>query len=359
MSGSDEQTVRYAKRLFDSLIRGRTTDSVIEIGRALRADIGSHPPVTAATAVSGLEQALWDLHAKLVGCPVYELLGQRQRSQIALYANINRGIQNDRSPENFAKRARAAVENGFKEIKCAPFDDVLPGTNGDAVHTGIDRVFAVREAIGNHIQLMVDCHGRFDAATAAWAAKTLEPVNLHWLEEPLASHMDMHVLAGVKNGANNEPAAENDVIIHTGSTAHLANLIAIPLAGGEFFYGIAQFERILNEANLTYLMPDVKHCGGISEMLDIADKANKRGVAVTPHNPTGPVATLASAHVCAILPNFHTLEYQWGEIPERSVFVQPPEQITGGLLNIPDGPGFGLELNIDVLNEYRIDLNSG
>ena len=140
----------------------------------------------AATAVSAVEQCLWDVWGKSLGQPIWALLGGRYRERIPLYANVNRGAR-DRSPGGFAERARGAVADGFRAVKCAPFDGVDCPAAGSAanaagVRIGIERVAAIRAAVGSEIRVMVDCHGRFDVATALRVARELEGLGLAWLE---------------------------------------------------------------------------------------------------------------------------------------------------------------------------------
>ena len=140
-----------------------------------------------ATALSGVEQALWDLAGQAAGQPVWRLLGGRLRPRLWVYANINRSTW-ERSPEGFAANARRAVGAGFRAVKLAPFDDVPRLDTPEAFATialGIDRVLAVREAVGPEVQVLVDCHCHFNAAWAVRVARRLEPARLYWYEDPL------------------------------------------------------------------------------------------------------------------------------------------------------------------------------
>ncbi len=165
------------------------------------------------TAVSGIEHALWDIVGKTLNAPVYNLLGGRCRDTIRIYANINRATW-DRSPESFARNAAAAVEEGFTAIKCAPFDGVSckrpvqmngPDTKLSAeihrnIDTGIARIRQVRSAIGDTIDLLVDCHGRFSPDIAIQVTQELKDVNLFWFEDPIPA-TDFDALARVKSEA--------------------------------------------------------------------------------------------------------------------------------------------------------------
>ena len=143
----------------------------------------------AQTAISAIEQALWDIMGQKLGVPIHTLLGGAMRDRIRLYANINRHVE-DRSPDGFARAAKQAAAEGFTAIKMAPFDEVRGPTH---IHTGskatwrtgVERVAAVREAIGDEVELAVDCHSRFDPSEAILAAQAMAELNLFWFEEPV------------------------------------------------------------------------------------------------------------------------------------------------------------------------------
>ena len=136
------------------------------------------------------------------------------------------------------------------------------------------------------------------------------------------------------------------------STKAIKNGISQTLAGGEFLFGVTGFEPLCRERAVDIIMPDVKHCGGIAELRRIATVAELYDVLVSPHNPSGPVSTMISAQVCAGLPNFDVLEYQWNEVPWRSDLVSPSEEFTDGMLRVPNGHGFGISLNERVIREH-------
>ena len=284
-----------------------------------------------ATAFSALEQAQWDLVGKALGAPVYELAGGAVRGELPAYANINRATA-DRSPSGFAVNARQAVADGFRAIKAAPFDG-FPPLDGPAreveaaTELGIACIEAMRAAIGPDVDLKIDVHSFFDVPLAIEVARRLEPQALSWYEEPVPP-TDLESTKAIKDG------------------------IGQTMAGGEFLFGIEGFAPLCREGAVDIIMPDVKHCGGITELGKIATVAELDGVLVSPHNPSGPVSTMASAQVCAHLPNFDILEYQWSEAPWRGDLVDPPERFESGILQVPDGPGIGVTLNDALAREH-------
>ena len=284
-----------------------------------------------ATAFSAIEQALWDLVGKAVDAPVHRLTGGLLRQSLPAYANINRATR-ERTPAAFAANARAAVEDGFTAIKAAPFDgfpalDAPASEVAAAADLGVACVEAIRTAVGADVDILIDCHSFFDVDLAIDVARRLEPQNLSWYEEPVAP-TDVAATKAIERGIEQR------------------------MAGGEFLFGIEGFGPLCREHAVDVIMPDVKHCGGLHEARKIAAIAELDGVAVSPHNPSGPVATAASAQLCAGLPNFEILEMQWGEAGWRGDLVEPPERFENGSIAVPEAPGLGVELNAAVAREH-------
>lgn len=284
-----------------------------------------------ATAFSALEQAQWDLAGKALGAPVSDLFGGRLRDTLGVYANINRATR-DRTPAGFAANARAAADDGFDSVKAAPFDGfpALTRPAGEvaaAADLGVACVAAMREAGGAGLAIKIDAHSFFDVPLSIDVARRLDPYDLSWYEEPIPPE-------------------------RVGETREIKDAISQPMAGGEFLFGMAGFAPLCQQQAVDIVMPDVKHCGGLAEARRIAAVADLHGVAVSPHNPSGPVSTAASVQLCAALSNFDILEYQWGEVDWRSDLVEPPERFVDGAIAVPDGPGYGIELNDAVAREH-------
>lgn len=285
------------------------------------------------TAFSAIEQAQWDLLGKALDASVYQLAGGAIRTQLPVYANINR-VTTTRTPDGFAANAQKAVTEGFRAIKAAPFDafpkiaSASPEQIAKAADLGIDCIRAMRKAIGPDIRLMIDVHSNFDVKLATDVAKRLEPENLGWYEEPV-------------------PPTRLE------ETRAIRKAIAQPMAGGEMLFGVEGFASLCRTKAVEIIMPDVKHCGGILEGRNISALADMEGVKVAPHNPSGPVATAASAQWCATIPNFDILEYQWNEVAWRGDLLNPPEQFVKGFIAAHATPGFGVELNDRVAKAHE------
>ena len=286
----------------------------------------------AHTALSGIEQALWDIVGQHLGVPIHALFGGAVRDRIRLYANINRHVT-DRSPEGFARAARQAVDEGFTAIKLAPFDELR---EQDHVRTGpkaawrpgVERVEAVRAAIGDEIDLSIDCHGRMEASEAIVVADALAGCRLFWYEEPVPRQ-------------------------YLDELAHVSDAVRVTTASAESVFGMEGFRPFLTRRIVDVLMPDVKHAGGLLETVNIAQAARMSQLLVAPHNPSGPVATVASAHVTSTMSNFLILEYAWGEADWRADLLTPREPIEEGYLLLSQAPGLGVRLNPEVVEAHR------
>ena len=328
-SGNDALCVAAVEQFGQTLV-GEDPRHIARIRQMLRRKDGGR---FYNTALSGLEQALWDLLAQSLGVPLHVLFGGAVRKRLRLYANINRHVM-DRSPEGFARAARQAVDEGFTAIKMAPFDELRhpyryrTGPRADW-RPGVERVRSVRKAIGDGIELAVDCHSRMEVSEAVIVGQELAESNLFWYEEPVA-HTDTDGLAAV------------------------AARVPQPIASAESVFGIEGFRPFTAQRCVDVIMPDVKHCGGILELNEIAAAARMSQVLVAPHNPAGPLSTAATAQAAATWPNFYILEYAWGEVDWRSDLLSPPERIEEGHLLLSQEPGSGHRLNPQIVEAFRV-----
>jgi galactonate dehydratase len=328
-TAENARTMEAELRSFFRLIEGK---SPLEIESYRQQGMpAARRGLISATAFSAIEQALWDLAGKALSSPTNALFGGRVRDTLPVYANVNRATS-PRTPAGFAATAKRAVAEGFRAIKAAPFDGFPPaGSRSEvieaAVDAGISALFAMREAVGADVALMVDCHSFFDVELAVRVAARLEPLGLAWYEEPVPPEQ-----------------VENTSRIHS--------RIRQPMAGGELLFGVAGFAPLTRNRAVDVIMPDVKHCGGLLELSRIAAMAEADGVKVAPHNPSGPVSTAASIQVCSFLANFNFIELQWGEVPWRRDLLSPPEVFKDGSIQVPERPGFGVELDERVIRAH-------
>lgn len=331
-SKADASRMESELRKFYSLVAGKSPLAV-EAYRQTGEPAARRGGLISATAYSAIEQALWDLSGQALGVPVSDLFGGQVRATLPVYANINRATS-PRTPAGFADAARRAVAEGFRSVKAAPFDGFpKPGSSTQeidaAVARGIECVAGMRDAVGSEVEVMIDCHSFFNLALAKEVAARLEPYRLAWYEEPVApEHVDE--MAAIRRGVRQ------------------------PMAGGELMFGVTGFVPLCRARAVDVIMPDVKHCGGLLELSRIAAVAAADGIAVAPHNPSGPVSTAASAQVSAGMRNFRILELQWGETRWRSELTSPPEEFRNGTLALSARPGFGIKLNERLLRSHLL-----
>ena len=287
--------------------------------------------------ISALMQALWTLQASLAEQPLYGALGGKQRDAVAAYANINRATR-DRSPAGFAATASKAASQGFTAFKAAPFDGVTPascesGTALAALRHGIDCLYAIRDAVGPDALLMVDCHWRFNEAAALDVLRALQAVGLHWFECPLAeTYQHWAPLRNVRKKAND---------------------MGILIAAAETQVGLASFDMLIKEKLVDVIMPDIKYCGGPVTMKAIADAAGAQGVLFAPHNPTGPICTIASLHVACAADQAHMLELQFDESPlYDSLIGHKHPKLQNSAFAPTQDAGLGVDLDASLLHAH-------
>ncbi|HXM10163.1 MAG TPA: mandelate racemase/muconate lactonizing enzyme family protein [Terriglobales bacterium] len=330
-SGKDEANLKYLQQFFD-LLKGRSIYD-IEWLRSISAPVVAQNGAPASVAASALEQALWDIRGKVFSVPTFELFGGRIQERIRNYANINRSTE-DRTPDGFARMAEKAVEAGFDAVKLAPFDEMQRGlTDGAKIEeftkAGIACAAAVRETIGPKRDLLIDGHSHFDREHGLDLADRLAPLNLFWLEEVTPAN-PVEDLAAINRAAK------------------------MPTAGGESIYGVKGFYPYIRAGAVGVVMPDVKVCGGMLELKKIAAMAEGAGLLASPHGPASPVGNVAAAQVVASVPNFNILEFSYGEVPWRVELIDPPEELTNGVLPLSRRPGFGITLNEKTAAKYAI-----
>lgn len=289
---------------------------------------------TLITALSGVEIALWDIAGKALGVPVYRLLGGAFRHRIRVYADLHAG--DEPTPASYAARARMAVARGFTAIKFDVDDASHPhkrdrwnGTLTAAeVETIVERVAAVREAVGATVDVAIDMHGQYDTSSGIRVARALAPFNLMWLEEPVPP--------------------ENSAALR-----EVKALGVVPICAGENLYTRFGFRELITTQAADIIMPDIPKCGGLSEARKIAGLAELYYIPFAPHNVSSPVGTIAACHVCATIPNFLVLEWHAIDHPDWDDLVQHEGPIIrDGYIELSDRPGLGVELNDEVARRH-------
>jgi len=284
------------------------------------------PGAVEMTALAIVEMACWDLIGKVVGQPVYRLLGGACRDKIKAYANG--WYQVARTPEEFAAAARRVVARGYRAMKFDPFGAGAGELERHEHLRSVALVEAVRDAVGPEVELFVEMHGRFTASQATALARDLERFAPGWIEEPVPP---------------DQPGALARVAAHT----------TIPIATGERLHTRTAFRDLLAENVTDVLQPDLTHCAGLLETKKIAAMAEAYGRVVAPHNVSGPVGTAAVLHLAACIPNLKIQEY-FNDFTEPFVneTASGLPQVTDGYFCLPTGPGLGVTLNEDVVEAH-------
>jgi galactonate dehydratase len=275
------------------------------------------------SAMSAIEQALWDIKGKVAGLPVYELLGGRCHDRLKLYANGPTG----ETPEELAEDAQALVESGFKALKTQSTTPVLPVQGDGIFRRAAEQVEALRNAVGEDVEIAWDAHGRLTPAMSIKLARALEPYNVWFLEEPALPE-------------------------NAKGLAQVARATTIPVATGERLFTKWAFREVLELGGAALLQPDLSHCGGVLEGRAIASMAEVYFCGFAPHNPLGPVNTVVSAHVGMASPNFVALEICLYAPDWTRELVTDPIVFSGGYLELSDKPGWGVELDVELCRAH-------
>jgi galactonate dehydratase len=284
--------------------------------------------VILTSAISAIDQALWDIKGKRLGVPVYDLLGGPTRRRIRLYTHVG-----GNTPEATADHALSMVADGFTALKLGvPRSAVASAAAGALVRATVARVEAVRQAVGDDVDLMLDNHGQLAPGDAIELCRAMAPFGLLFLEEPVPP---------------DTPEALAKVA---------AARLPVRLATGERLFTKWDYWPVLTGGLVDVAQPDICHAGGISELRKIAALAEACYVKIAPHNPNGPVATMASVHLAAAIPNFLILEF--AQQPLRNEVQRQGLVVRDGWAELPDRPGLGIELNAEVIAAHPYEPGS-
>lgn len=290
--------------------------------------------------LSAIETALWDLAGKALNLPVYQLLGGKFRDKIRVYCDTALYQRNLPVPKDFAEAATKAKNMGFNAMKF-DLDQAADPNKYDfynwtaspgELQRMYDQIAAAREAVGPKIDILVDMHGRYDAVTAQAVSKRLEPLNLLWLEEPIPA----------------ENVEAYKLITESTST---------PIAAGENHYLAYGFRRMLEIGAVDIVMPDLQKTGGLGEGQRIANLANLYYTPFAPHMVASFLGCMASAHVCASVPNFLILEWQsyfHTDPMFREIVKYEGEWVKDSFITLSEKPGIGVEINEEGMKKYAI-----
>ncbi|MBI3681905.1 MAG: galactonate dehydratase [Acidobacteria bacterium] len=280
--------------------------------------------IVTMTAMSGIDQALWDIKGKELGKPVCELLGGPVRDSLRLYDHLGGGklehIYQTIEPEEFGERIQASLAKGFTAVKAMPIPVAELVESPAVLKKAARAVELMRKAAGDAVDIMLDLHARCTPAAAIQFGRLLVDYNLYWYEEPCWPE-------------------------HTDALVEVARALPFPIATGERLVGRWQFRELLEKRACAIIQPDVTHCGGISEARRIAAMAEAYSIAVACHNPQGPVSTASSIHVGFATPNYLIQEVVRADVPWRNDILIEPLDVERGSVLPPSKPGLGIDIN--------------
>ncbi|SNR31894.1 mandelate racemase/muconate lactonizing enzyme family protein [Halorubrum vacuolatum] len=347
--GGVPELVEYTKRF----LLGENPLDVERLGRLIVQEMSGHGGTTGkvVTAASGIEIALWDAAGKILGLPVYQLLGSKYRDEVRLYCDCHAGeayaVEDGATayadvgaytPEAYAREAERVAEMGFSALKFdldTPADNDPDPFNGRLTREDVARkraiVERVMDTVDSHVEVAFDCHWDYTVESAKRLAHALEPFDLLWLEDVIPpENMDAQI--------------------------EVTKATRTPIATGENRFRVHELTKLVSEHGVDVITPDPTTVGGLIETRRVADRALEQYVPISPHNVCSPVGTVACVHLCATLPNFdllefHALEVDWWE----DLLVRETPLIEDGRIAVPEAPGLGIELDRTVLAEHSLD----
>jgi galactonate dehydratase len=339
LTGLGEATLEWQEKTVETLIHEWVEDRVLGadpfdfeklIGGLIRDQYQGGS--TVLTAISGVEIACWDLIGKACGQPVYKLLGGRARDRLPAYANGWYG--GARTPDDYAAKAREVVARGYRAMKFDPFGVAWKEMPRGEMELAEQIVAAVRDAVGDDVELMIEVHGRLSAGCAIEMGRRLAPYLPAWYEEPVAPlSLELH--------------------------SEVKAALPFPIAAGERLYTLEEFARLIALRGCDVLQPDLAHCGGLAVGKKIAALAQAHDITVAPHCSIGPVALAAAVHFgwstpnVLIQENFADYDVSW-----RSELVHGGPAAKNGEFAAPDGPGLGVELDPATCAKHPYKKNS-
>jgi galactonate dehydratase len=268
-------------------------------------------------ALSAIDIALWDIKGKRLGVPIHDLLGGSTRDRVRCYMHVAGDTIDD-----LAADARAKVDAGFTAVRFDPFGRDFPRYHSYSkwADEAVRAVAAVRDAVGPDVDICVEIHRQMSPAESIWLGRRLEQFSPFFYEDPMLP---------------DSPAIMSDV----------QEQCNIPIATGERFTTIFEYQQLLETKATSYVRPDVCLCGGLSGCKKVAGMAEAHHIKVIPHNPLSPVSTAACVQLDASIPNFALQEYTGEAEPPKSDLLVEPLELKDGYLTVPEGPGLGIELN--------------
>lgn len=325
IDGVGEATLEYKeKALFGAVehireyLTGKDPRDIEKHWHAIYRDAYWRGGAVLMSALSAVETALWDILGKSLGVPVYRLMGGRVNDKVRIY--VNGWFAGAKTPSEFAEKAKIAVKRGVTAMKWDPFGKSYLEISNKELSEAMECVSAVRAAVGNDVDLLIEGHGRFNIPTGIKIAKELEQFRPMFFEEPVPPD-NLDALKAVRDKS------------------------PVAIAAGERLYTRWDYKRMFDLTAADYIQPDISHTGGIMELKKIAAEAECRYIPFAPHNPSGPIANAATLQLAASCPNFSILEIMYSDVEWRRSITNESLEYENGFIKIPDKPGLGIEIN--------------
>ena len=318
--GTQEMALEGCIADFKRLIVGRDAHEIERMMFEVYRDCYWKGGPVMMSALSGVEIALWDIAGKELGVPVHRLLGGKVRDKVKMYANA--WFSSAREPADFAAAALKVKALGIKALKWDPFGKAHLTLTREEMDKSVAKVAAVREAVGPEMEILIECHGRFNHYTAVQASKELAPFKPMLMEEPVVPD-------------NND------------SLSWVRDHAAVPIAAGERFYGKCAWQDVLRKNCVDIAQPDIFHNGGILESKKVAAMCEANHIPVSFHNPSGPISNAAILQLAAATPNFLIHEMMLTDGGFRKLVTNENVKFEDGCLLIGDKPGLGIDVNVE------------
>jgi galactonate dehydratase len=286
------------------------------------------------TVIAAIEVACWDILGKHLGVPIHQLLGGQVRDSVLGYANG--WYRTERTPEGFLEAARRAIDKGFKALKLDPFGTAQGTISREELELSYEICRMLRDKLPADTEILIDVHARFTAMTALQAARRFSDLNIYWWEEPTYR--------------------DRPEIVH-----EMAHLSPIPVATGEMYDTVGQFHTLAVGGGVNIFQPEPMSLGGIGPALQVANLALAHGSLIAPHQSGGPVATAVCLQLAAVVPNFLIQEHfdAFNDPWTRDLVTwHPTIDPANGHLSLPQEPGLGIDLNLDVIRAHPYDPNA-
>jgi len=277
-------------------------------------------------ALSAIDIALWDIKGKRLDVPIYDLMGGKTRDKVRCYMHVGGDTIDDLVADGIAK-----VREGFTALRFTPFapDYYLHKSYAEWADEAVRRVGALREAVGNTIDLCIEIHRQMNPAESIWLGRRLEEFHPYFYEDPMLPDSPQ-IMGEVQAQCN------------------------IPIATGERFASIFEYQQLLDARATAYIRPDLCLCSGLSGSKKVAAMAEARHIKVIPHNPLSPVSTAACIQLDACIPNFALQEYTGEAEPPKNELLVKPLKLEEGYLIVPEDPGLGIELDAEALSNHPV-----